>query len=42
VRVPGNAKIQISMKADNWAFGAVEGKPREQGVTARPQGTEKP
>lgn len=42
MRVPGKSKITITMKADNWAFGAVEGAPREAPVSPRPLGTDKP
>jgi hypothetical protein len=29
VSVPANVEIEVTMKADNWAFGAVEGKARD-------------
>jgi hypothetical protein len=43
VGVPAQAEIAITMKADNWAFGQVEGRPREAGtLSERPAGTDKP
>lgn len=41
--VPAQAQVTITLKADNWAFGSVEGRPRgAAGVSDRPQGTERP
>ena len=30
VSVPNSADLSILMRFDNWAFGAFEGKPREE------------
>jgi hypothetical protein len=43
VRVPEDAEVTITMKADNWAFGPAEGKPRAAAaLSERPAGTEAP
>lgn len=30
VSVPANVALEIEMSADNWAFGSVDGKPRDE------------
>lgn len=42
VSVPGTAEVEITMTAENWAFGTVNGTPRAAQLSARPAGTEAP
>ena len=42
--VPARTEISIEMKADNWAFGTVQGLSRDEAakLSERPSGTDKP
>jgi hypothetical protein len=42
VRVPGNVDLDITMTAENWAFGEVKGTSRAAALSPRPAGTELP
>jgi hypothetical protein len=42
VSVPDDKELSVEMSAENWAFGAVRGDPREAALRERPAGTEKP
>lgn len=40
--VPAGKDVIVEMSAENWAFGAVSGEPREAALRERPAGTDKP
>lgn len=40
--VPEQGEWTVEMSAENWAFGSVQGEPREAALRERPAGTEKP